>query len=235
MKKTIVFLVLGLFVVALAAAYPTATADLRKDATELTTARFVDGENKPTKTSLAETDSLVSPQPAVSRYDADTNKDSTISENNKRDLGKWCLLGDMNGDGRVDSFDIEGFSNFLKDKNWKQYCNADINRDFFVDEKDVNEFVKLIGSEPKYGWKYNYKAIIKFRAKPPQGRWCKGDMNMDGKIDFSDINGFRDFLNNHNWKQYWFADINRNLLVDESDINPFVRVLTEQDKPYCTE
>ncbi len=62
---------------------------------------------------------------------------------------------------------------------------------------------------------------------------CKGDLTMDGQVNFADINPFVLFIHYHNEPQFWAADITNDSFVDDRDINPFVDVLTnQQDSNY---
>ena len=61
-------------------------------------------------------------------------------------LNRTCnnvLLGDVNGDGDVDSLDINSFVQLIISSQFE--CSADTNEDGVVDLLDVQSFVNLLG------------------------------------------------------------------------------------------
>jgi hypothetical protein len=75
---------------------------------------------------------------------------------------------------------------------------------------------------------------------PTEKKICKGDVNLDGKVNFGDINPFRWVLNNPerykaNYpRRYWAADINSDGLVNAADVNPFVALLSNPTAGICS-
>jgi hypothetical protein len=69
---------------------------------------------------------------------------------------------------------------------------------------------------------------------------CKGDVNLDGQVTFGDIDLFRWVLNHPLWQRMhknspilWAADITGDGRVNQSDVNPFVAILSGNAQPDC--
>ncbi len=69
---------------------------------------------------------------------------------------------------------------------------------------------------------------------------CRGDLNCDGQINFSDINPFVQALSDYaGWRAAYpncpegNADVNGDGQVNFDDINPFVALMSQQPPPTC--
>jgi hypothetical protein len=93
----------------------------------------------------------------------------------------------------------------------------------------------------KYGPTTNINSVLTSANKMIPIRVCKGDINLDGKINGFDVDPFVALLTN-NWSEnlsereellFWLGDLNSDGVISFADIDPFVDVLTGEAEPTC--
>jgi RHS repeat-associated protein len=113
-------------------------------------------------------------------YDADGN------------LSETYVVGDMNGDGRCDNFDLSMFSYAVTHTEGDfeaQYPNgcfwcADINGDALVNNFDITPFMALLGENAAIDVRYTWDAENRLIAVEPGGTPASGDVKLTFAYDY---------------------------------------------------
>ena len=150
------------------------------------------------------------------------------------------ILGDINSDGKVDNVDLDLLNNYLAktvDLTEIQLMAADVNSDGILSVGDAenirlyvlghnsgSEYLSKIGSSivcPK-DYTAKDKTCVKENSVPAKfANYKRGDVNLDGKIDNSDLEQISKYLKkqaNLNPVQIKVADYNENGTVDINDL-----------------
>lgn len=133
-----------------------------------------------------------------------------------------CCKGDINGDGVVDGEDADGFANALAnlvDQTGNMACRLDMNGDQIANALDIQFFIDYFGD-------------------PPTERFCccSGDMNLDGRRDGKDIQGFVDALLAPNQPsigtaEFCLLNTEHDFVINTIDVDEFVTILL--NRPAC--
>ena len=150
-------------------------------------------------------------------------------------MGGQSIVGDVNRDGMVDFSDIPAFIAVLQAGNFQFEADADGNG--VVDFSDIPAFIDLLegevlvdgddtlkgdaGADLIFGGAGN-DTLFAFRSGV-------GDVNRDGRVDFSDIPSFIAVLQAGTYQ--FEADVDGNGLVNFSDIPSFIDLLSGDVQP----
>jgi hypothetical protein len=163
--------------------------------------------------------------------------------------------GDMNHDGVVNNFDIDGFTATLQANNSGDYWSnfpqtwyADVaggkdgEGDQVLNDTDNDTFLDMVLNHPVL----HCVPELPEAPKPPiagePARFCKGDMNHDGRVNNFDLDGFTALWDSPtrsdywaNFSQSWYADINNSLTITDEDNAMFRHLVIDQATPECVD
>ena len=171
-------------------------------------------------------------------------EDNTYALNNdkcvKYETASSNILGDVNLDGKVDNSDLELLNNYLAktvDLTEIQLTAADVNSDGILSVGDAenirlyvtghnsgSEYLSKIGVSiicPKDYTNKDNTCIKETIVDAKYASYKRGDINLDGKIDNTDLDLLSKYLKkqaNLNTVQINVADYNNNGIIDNNDL-----------------
>lgn len=168
----------------------------------------------------------------------------------KSETASGNILGDVNGDSVVDNADLDMLNKYLAktvDLNEIQLMAADVNSDGILSVGDAenirlyvlghnsgSEYLSKIGSAvvcPKDYTSKDNACVKETSIAAKYANYKRGDVNLDGKIDTSDLELLSKYLKkqaNLNTVQINVADYNESGMVDGNDLNELEEYLNSE-------
>lgn len=162
------------------------------------------------------------------------------------------VLGDVDGDGKVDGNDSDALKKYLAKTitlTDEQLVAADVNNDGIVSVGDSENirlylnghvssgnFLSKIGNVSVCSKNYELKGnfcVEEIRVKAKQAKYKKGDISLDGNVDIQDIKLLNKYLKKQvtlTTVQLNVADYNSNGIIDLNDLNELEKYLNEDSK-----
>lgn len=182
-------------------------------------------------------------------YCEDASYTLDIDECVKTNTKSASVLGDVNGDGKVDETDSDTLKKYLAKTitlTDEQLVAADVNSDGIISVGDsenirlylnghvsTGDFLSKIGSVSVCSKNYELKGnmcVEEVRVKAREAKYKRGDINLDGNIDSQDIKLLNKYLKKQTTLttvQLNVADYNSNGIIDINDLNELESYLNE--------
>lgn len=191
-------------------------------------ATFTATKSKPASNAALSSEDKVVAEKFVAKDAPKLNKSKKQQKQQKACSNK----GDLNNDGKKDFFDIDllrftaRYNAFVQSNHHAMFARGDFDSDNDVDEDDVEAFFKAPGKvcRADFTLAKKEKARIEQESAQAVGNGLKGDVNLDGTVDFFDIDYFNMVLQNS-----WFMETHHPAMYHNADMDDSGEVTDPED------